>query len=499
MDSIKSIWFDFSSDVRGTLGKEYLPIRDMSFMFDYALFNENPKWYHVENVLLYSIDCALLFIFLCTFFTKPPFAFAATLFFIFHPSHVESVAWISERKSLLSFAFLFLGLILALKNLSKKTKYSLGLGFALICFSLAIFSKSTAIIYGPLLLLLITLKTSHLFSAKKTKIFLGIVFFQTCAHLALAIGVGKQIGMIKTWMGNSIQSHFLTVPYLYAKYLMDTFFPLKIKPLVEISPVKSWMSVYFIAPYLLLVIALVICAYYKKKRNVWSFSLLWFWILLLPVLQIVPIPNRYALRYLFLPSTMLCFVVLGLIQTSSLKKYKIAVVIGLTVYLGFFITQSSLALPMWKNCETLWEKANVYPDHQKRVMTSLFKCYKNTGRHEKAKILGHDLLVKFPRTPEILTDLGSIALLEGQFDTARTYFLAAYHVHHNQNEYENNMAISFLRQGHVKKARFYLIKILKRDPTYAPAKKNLDAIQSTPKKPTRKKRKFSKQRKNAKH
>ena len=103
--SVKMIFGEFSLDRRMVLGAEYLPIRDLSVMLDYLVWG---RWYggfHLTNLLLYLAAIALWFKALEGFGIDRFVCGLAVLLWAVHPTHVESVAWLAERKGLLAMAW----------------------------------------------------------------------------------------------------------------------------------------------------------------------------------------------------------------------------------------------------------------------------------------------------------------------------------------------------------------------------------------------------------
>jgi hypothetical protein len=95
------------------------PVTMLSLAVDYWIFGGKPQWFHAMNVFLHLINIVLVF-FLFYLFSgqKIWIATVTALLFAIHPLHVESVAWISERKDLLYSGFFLGGLILYLHGLS---------------------------------------------------------------------------------------------------------------------------------------------------------------------------------------------------------------------------------------------------------------------------------------------------------------------------------------------------------------------------------------------
>ena len=107
-----SIFLDFSKGNRLTLGAEYLPIRDIFVWFELFLFEHDASFHHLSSFLLYLIIVVLMFCMSYQLFnydtTK---SFWVTLLFSIHNTHIESVAWLANKKDLLSLLFLFLAIL----------------------------------------------------------------------------------------------------------------------------------------------------------------------------------------------------------------------------------------------------------------------------------------------------------------------------------------------------------------------------------------------------
>jgi protein O-mannosyl-transferase len=104
--SVHAMFFDLDTDSprRYALGAEYLPVRDLSVMADYAVWGDNYAGFHLTSLLVYLAAIALAFGMLVEFGIDRTVAGVAVLVWALHPSHAESVAWLSERKGLLAAA-----------------------------------------------------------------------------------------------------------------------------------------------------------------------------------------------------------------------------------------------------------------------------------------------------------------------------------------------------------------------------------------------------------
>jgi tetratricopeptide (TPR) repeat protein len=122
------------------LNPQYYPLVFTMFRLEYMLWGLNPLGYHVVNVLLHALAATLLLFLL--FRLGVPGAWFVALLFALHPVYVESVAWVTERKNVLC-AFFFLLSALSYLRFDATSRYR-WFGLSLLCFLLAMFSKTVA-------------------------------------------------------------------------------------------------------------------------------------------------------------------------------------------------------------------------------------------------------------------------------------------------------------------------------------------------------------------
>ena len=103
--SLSTIFFDFDSPRRFVIAPEYLPVRDLSVMLDFAIWGDNYGGHHATNLALYVAAIWLWFGALVELGIDRKVAGIAIFIWALHPSHAESVAWLAERKGLLGVMF----------------------------------------------------------------------------------------------------------------------------------------------------------------------------------------------------------------------------------------------------------------------------------------------------------------------------------------------------------------------------------------------------------
>ena len=101
----------FTSNVIGNHIHDYQPLTMLSFALEYHFFHLNPKIYHATNLTLHLFNTALVLVFIFLLYQRIEGAWIVALLFAVHPMQVETVAWVSARKDLLS-TFFYLGCLI---------------------------------------------------------------------------------------------------------------------------------------------------------------------------------------------------------------------------------------------------------------------------------------------------------------------------------------------------------------------------------------------------
>ncbi len=147
-DTVVAIFTDTDpkSPLRHVLAPEYLPIRDLSVMVDFAIWDTNYSGFHLTNVILYLVSIAMVFRMLTAFGFDRIIVGLAVLLWALHPAHAESVAWLSERKGLLGIVFgSTAGFAYARYRITPSTTASLRwLALAVVAAVCAVWSKAPA-------------------------------------------------------------------------------------------------------------------------------------------------------------------------------------------------------------------------------------------------------------------------------------------------------------------------------------------------------------------
>jgi lipoprotein NlpI len=327
----------------------YHPLTMISLGINYQLTQLDASSYLIFNFLLHLINTILVFYFIWIISDKKVWvAFLTALIFGIHPMHVESVAWVSERKDVLYTLFFLLALLQYWKFL--KTGKRLNYWFCFLLFTLSLLSKPAAIIF-PLVLILLDYWKGR--AIDKKVVTDKIPFFL----LSLLFGI----------ITLSIQSHSAVVKlesyplwtrplfgcYVLMNFLYRFFVPYPLSAFHPYPNTDQMGLEIYLSP--LLVLALLIFIWRKRNNKVLVFGFLFFVINLLLVLQIISIGSSLVPeRYTYVPYIGLAFMagmLLSKLKTSISTPLFISISAAIFIIFGFMSFQRT---KVWKDSNTLW-------------------------------------------------------------------------------------------------------------------------------------------------
>ena len=336
----------------------YHPLTMLTLAFNYAISGMDPFSYHLVNWLLHILNTALVFLFIYKISGGKIFVAAFTsLIFGIHPMHMESVAWISERKDVLYACFFLLALLQhwSFLETGKRPK----LLYCFIFFILSLLSKPAAIIL-PFVLFLLDHWYGRSFNwkvwAEKIPFFIfSFLFgFITIKVQSAEAIVGLDIYPLWTRFFFACYTIMIYTARFFVPYTLSAFHPY---PSVDSLGLPVLLSPIFM-------IALLILLWLKRKDKLLVFSLLFFIVNLLLVVQFVSIGlTIVSERYTYIPYIGLAFLAgmwlnKYLDSRSALFIKAIPFIIG--IIFGFISFQRT---KVWKDGDTLWsDVVKHYPD-----------------------------------------------------------------------------------------------------------------------------------------
>jgi tetratricopeptide (TPR) repeat protein len=292
----------------GKTSNMYRPILLLSLALDYAIWKNNPIGYHLTSIILHSINGILLFIFLHHFFKRKYLAFTSSVLFIIHPVQTEAVTYASGRTDLLSSFFCLICLNLVSRISMDNKKRIIFYLLSIFTFSLALLSKETALII-PLLIILLTIHQTKRFSKKGTDVlfftfpFILIDLIYTIIRLTI-LNFSNTLNFypVANIYSQNLHVRLFTFTEVFFDYLILLLFPVKLIFARSVSYITSPFNLWVILFILMSVIIYFVNKKYFPDNIIFSFSVIWILISLLPVSGIIPINNIIAEHYLYFPS-----------------------------------------------------------------------------------------------------------------------------------------------------------------------------------------------------
>jgi len=437
------------------------PLSWLSHMADVELFGMNAGAHHLVNVLLHALNSVLLFVLLDRATgARGRSALVAALFSL-HPLHVESVAWVAERKDLLStFFFLvslhqYVGFVQTRGQRGGRLRYGLSLG----AFALGLLAKPM-IVTLPLILLLLDYWPLQRYRdgpvpGDEARLTFGKALVEKVPFLMLSVASSAVTifaqaagGAIGTLARYSFSSRIENALIAYVRYLGKTALPVDLAvfyPRPESFP--AWQP----ALAALALAAATWLAFSVRRRSPHVlFGWLWFLVALLPVIGLVQV-GRQALadRYMYMPLVGLLVPAVWWVgdalrgrsyaRSAALALSAVAVVTCLFV--------SWRQLDYWRDSLTLFRHADSVTQGNYVAHANIGMVLGREGRLEEAAGEITEALRLSPREPLVHFNLGQIRARQGRYEEAIASYLAAIDLNASMPDVQLALGIALARQG----------------------------------------------------
>ncbi len=361
----------------GPHASNWHPLTWVSHMADCQLFGLNPGPPHLVNALLHSANALLLFLALLRLTGLLWRSLVVAALFAFHPLHVESVAWVAERKDVLSAFFGFLT-ILAYQSYVKQR--SLG-RYALVAlfFTLGLMSKPMLVMLPCVLLLLDYWPLNRLHSLAGLWPRLGEklpLFALSAASCFITFHAQKAGGAVVPLESLPLGPRLENALLSYCHYLAKIFWPDRLVMPYELN-LHFKPGAEFMAGVVLVTLTLATIRPGNRQKYL---PVGWFWYLctLVPVIGVVQVGTQGAAdRYTYMPSVGIFLLVtwgLAGVFTRWRVPRSLTALLALSV-LSVFAALSSHQLGFWRNSITLFEHSLMINPHNLEAQNSLAWSY----------------------------------------------------------------------------------------------------------------------------
>lgn len=282
----------------------YRPLRTISYALDFAVYGKNAWGFHLTNLILHIIVSATVYFVTLALFDISAVALIAGVVFAIHPVHVEAVSWISSRADLIGLIFLNLSLLSYFKY--RRGDGPLYLPLSLLLSFISYLGKETMIPL-PGFIILYDYAARNRRPVKdliRSNILSWFLFSAVClGYLVLRFHMTGKMSSSQGWWGGSAYSNFLMMAKATATYLWLMVAPFKLTLHYLIKPVWTVFDGWVMASLVAILASFALIAYEYRKNRMVFFSLLWFYLALVPIANIVPISfAMMAERYIYMPS-----------------------------------------------------------------------------------------------------------------------------------------------------------------------------------------------------
>jgi Flp pilus assembly protein TadD len=492
------------------------PLTWLSLMLDRELSGPGPAGPHFTNLLFHLANTVLLFLLLrqLTGLRRDQSALSAraavnwrsafvAALFALHPLHVESVAWISERKDVLSTFFGLLALVFYTRYAQKRstdkgrassaTTESLALDprrstldyyLALFFFALGLMSKPMLVTLPLAMLLLDWWPLQRVTSGKwqvasvRSLVWEKIPFFVLSAISCLVTFIAQQKGgavtkLARISMTDRVENAFVS----YARYLDKTLWPASLaNPYPHPVHWEFPLVIYSVT----LVAGLSAIAVLYARRFPFCFTG-WFWFVgtLIPVIGLVQVGvQSMADRYTYVPLIGLFIIfVWGLAETGmsrQVPKTLIAVLIAMVLVVSALRTRNQLSY--WRDNETLFRHTLAVTENNYLAYNNLGTWLSKKGQIAEAMDCFHKSLQINPDNSDVLYNLGNAFAKLGNWDEAINNYQRALQITPNQPDVLDNLGFALAAKKQFADAVVCFEAALKLNPDYADAHNNLATV-----------------------
>lgn len=482
-------------------GANWHPLTWLSHMLDVELFGLDPGAMASMNVVIHGAVSVLLLIFLARATGAFWPALLAALIFAIHPLRVESVAWIAERKDVLSGLF-FLTTCLAGWRFVRRPS-PLAYGAVLVSLACGLMAKPVLVTIPCVLLLLDVWpldrwrfggsQNEKLSSLLLEKLPLALLVL---ASSVITLRVQAAGGAIRPETLSPLDHRVANALSSYVAYLGKTLWPVDLVcfyPLpTSLAGGSPWTPAVLGAS--LLLVAVTGLAVVERSRRPWLLvGWLWYLGTLVPMIGLVQVGNQaMADRYSYVPSMGLALILAGAISGLAPERQRTVSLVLAAVVLATWIPATRRQVEVWSDGETLFEHAIAHSEDNALAHYNLGTRLLRGSPPQPVRARPHleEAVRLDPGHPRARLNLGALHWLAGRVETATPLFEEAVRLDPLDADARLSLGAARFEQGHVAQAIEQFEVALELDPTQAAAHANLGTIHLSQGRPMEARRAF---------
>ncbi|UCF42822.1 MAG: tetratricopeptide repeat protein [Planctomycetota bacterium] len=467
------------------------PLTWLSHMLDCELFGLHAGWHHLTS-LFFHIANALLLFWVLNRMTKAvwPSAFVAALFAL-HPLHVESVAWVSERKDVLSSVFWMLTMAAYVMYAERP-----GIGRYMMVFlalGLGLMAKPMLVTL-PFVLLLLDFWPLGRFPATQPQLVKSYyqkatayrligekipLFVLSVASCAVTYAIQKSSGTVAPIELLPLNARIAGALVSYVSYIGKMIYPTHLAVLYphRYASMPDWQPS---ASFIILTLVSVATIYAaRQRRRYLAVGWLWYIGTLVPVIGLVQVgPQAMADRYTYLPSIGLCIILAfgaaELLARPAYRRIVLAVLAALT--LAALLIGTRKQVRYWRNSLTLFKRTLAVTKDNYTMHNAFAFALSSQGKLDEAVSHYRKALDLIPYDAETHLRLADTLRLQGELNHAISHYRQAIRNKPDYAKAHNDLAYALRTQSRLDEAVSHFRQALETKPDLAPALNGLAQI-----------------------
>jgi tetratricopeptide (TPR) repeat protein len=457
--AVPSYFTDIMSQAAPSMAEQfrvYRPVRNISYLIDYHLFGLDPAGWHIHNLLIHLANGTLLYVFALLLTGSRTGAGVAAAVFLLHPVQTEAVAWVKCRDDLLSVFFVLTAVVLALRNSSPP-------GIAAV-HGLACLAKAQALAVIPVFLWFRPqagrrARLLALAALGVSLVYLGV------RHVVLGgSGQGEYLagsfGKTLLQMG-PVVLHYIRLILWPGSQLADYIHQLS-HPVDVLPALAAWG---------LLILLAALFFWWSRTQPVFRLAGVLFMAALLPVMNLVPMMQYMAERFLYLPMVGVALAAGFAVAALHRKKQTVAWSLA-GILVAAMLWQTHLRLPVWENEVTLFTSVvedAPYPSYRPRK--NLLSAYLKAGLRQEAGRLSREMLEEDwaddLRATLLLMRARAMKLNDGAPEKIREHLEEAVQLAPADVQVLSDLGISHAQSGNTEQAVLFFSRAIESDPSDA--------------------------------
>jgi hypothetical protein len=468
------------------------PLTWLSLMADYELYGLTAAGYHISNLLLHLLNTLLLFLLLRRVTGEIWKCLAVAALFAVHPLNIESVAWIAERKNVLSTLFWILTLLAYVRYVERPGWFRYLQ--ATFLFALGLMAKPMLVTL-PFVLLLLDYWPLRRFSPVTEGVRTwraGLVdnwhslrcllkekipfFILSLSSVLITLYAAKIGGAVKSITDFPFSGRIGNALIAYVSYLDKMVWPVD---LAIFYPYPTSRPVWQCASAVFFLTAITVFVVLKRRKHPYLVTG-WFWYLitLLPVIGIIQVASQsMANRYAYVPLVgiflLIAWGIPALLRSQASHRYLPVAAVSLILIFSF---STWAQLPHWRSSEAVFQYAIKVTEDNFIAHYGMGDIWQSRGDFRMARLHYKEALRIKPGYAEVHNNLSVILMKEGRIAEADTGFRKALKYKPDLAEAHNNIGSSLTCQEKYQEAAAHFTRALELKPGYNVAKTNLEKL-----------------------